>query len=312
MKQLYLSIFLLTTLALCSCRKDGVDIDIKTYDQQQIEAYIKANGLNNMKRDVSSGDTTGIYYEILSKGTSTKQLDYSDKVLWLSSFKSFDGLYNVTDTLSSTTSDGLYQIRNYSYVGNLAPNGLMLAVLNIVKTKGTRVHLLIPSRLAYGRNGLGTGSSRLRGNQCLDMYVNVLDESAMMAYDEFSIRKYAQSKGIDISTYSRTPSGAFYKITKAGTGTVYPSPTGTVTIQNTGTLLNDTQFDISGNESSTGVSFNVSEVIKGYGEALQKGTANSQMSVFIPSTLAYGLSSRSGIPAFSTLRFEINLLTVTN
>jgi len=310
MKQSYLALFLLVILGLCSCRKDDNDIDIKTYDQNQIQAYIAANGLTNMKRDLTDGDTTGIYYEILAAGTGAA-LDYDQRVSLVLSTKSLDGAYAVTDTIVN---------HQYNYVGNLSPKGLMLAIHNLALRKGTRAHFIIPSRLAYGRNGLGTGSSRLRGNQSLDYYVNVIDNQDQ--YDDQVIQKYLSTNGL--SGYTKTASGLWYKVTAPGTGTVLPSSTSTVTAQYTGSILNGTQFDIASNDQSTtnvGISITLDNSgTVGFAEGIQKGTAGSKLSLFVPSKLAYGTAAagtqdQTGnytIPPNSILHFEINLLTVTN
>ena len=316
MKQTYLAIFLLAVLGLCSCRKDGNDIGIKEYDQQQIDAYIKANGLTNMKRDLTGGDTTGIYYEILTEGKGAA-IDYPTRVAFVYTIKSLDGNYQVTDTITN---------HSYNYAGSLRPNGLMLAMRNIVKKKGTRAHIIIPSRLAYGQSGSGTGSGRLPGNTSLDYYVNVMDDAKdaptdtkdrQDKYDELSIRKFAQANGIDLSTYTHEASGLFWKKTQPDTGKVAIIPTSTVAIQYTGSFLNGTQFDVSSNVEG-GISRSVDVFIKGFGEGLQKVKAGAYLSLLIPSKLAYGYpgsvddNGTTVIPSFSCLRFEIKVLSVTN
>ncbi len=65
MRQRIFTLLFIAAVALVSCRKDHVDVDIKTYDQQQIENYINVHGLTAMKRDTTDGDTTGIYYQLL-------------------------------------------------------------------------------------------------------------------------------------------------------------------------------------------------------------------------------------------------------
>ena len=55
---------------MVSCRKDKVELTLKQYDQQQISNYISANGLSGYLRDTVGGDTTGMYYKIISKDPS--------------------------------------------------------------------------------------------------------------------------------------------------------------------------------------------------------------------------------------------------
>lgn len=309
MKQSYLALFFLTVLGLCSCRKDRNDIDIKQYDQNQIDAYIKANNLTGMQRDKAGNvDTTGIYYQILNQGKGDA-LAYDKRQAYLLTIKSLDGKYAVTDTFAN---------RSYNFLGAVSPKGLMLAMYNLVKNKGTQARFLIPSRLAYGVNGLGTGGSRLPGNESLDIYVNVLNEAGIDSYDETSIQKFITNN--NLTGYQKMPSTQFpqsavyRKILQAGTGTVQCTQNSTITVQYTLHLFNGNIADQFNDEETgnTGKAIDVSGTIQGWKEGLVGVVAGSKVSLIVPSKLAYGLAAQTNIPAPSCLRFEINVLTVTN
>jgi FKBP-type peptidyl-prolyl cis-trans isomerase FkpA len=320
MKQIYFALILLLSMGVASCRKSGNDVDIKTYDQQQIDAYIKANNLTNMKRDVTDGDTSGIYYEILSQGYGAgNELNYETPVSLVYSIKSLDGSYVTSDTILN---------HSYNFVGTSTPKGLMIALHNLAKFKGTRAKFLIPSRLAYGQSGSGTGPGRLPGNQSLEYYVNVINNQNL--YDDQVISKYLAAN--NLVGYTRIPSGEYeglyYKITKQGTGTEPIKLTSTVAMQYTGRLingpyLNQTIFDQANTETGTtfspGGSLSLENTVAGFAGGVQKATAGAQLSLFIPSKLGYGTGSRTdqttglvSIPANSILHFEMNILTVTN
>lgn len=317
MKQSYLALFFLTVLGLCSCRKDGNDIGIKEYDQNQIDAYIKANNLTGMQRDKAGNvDTTGIYYQIFNQGKG-EALDYDKRVSLIYTIKSLDGKYAVTDTFVN---------RSYNYVGAETPKGLMLALHNLAITKGTQARFLIPSHLAYGSTGTGVGSTRLPGNESLDYTVSVLNDADIDKYDDIAIQKYITANnltGYQKVVSSKFPQSALYrKIILAGTGTVPATQTSTVNVQYTGTLFNNTIFD-QFNDQETG---NVGRplglengVIQGWKDGLVGVVAGSKVSLIIPSRLAYGFSANINpttgltvIPATSCLRFDMNVLTVTN
>ena len=82
------------------------------------------------------------------------------------------------------------------------------------------------------------------------------------------------------------PSGLQYKILTAGTG---PKPTASdsVVCNYRGTLINGTEFDSSYKRGQP-ATFGVSQVIKGWTEALQLMPVGSKWQLFIPSSLAYG------------------------
>jgi FKBP-type peptidyl-prolyl cis-trans isomerase len=106
-------------------------------------------------------------------------------------------------------------------------------------------------------------------------------------------------------------SGLKYMVLKKGTGTVSPKPTDTVKVYYIGTLLDGTVFDkaVEG-EGQPPKSFRVDGVIKGWTEGLQLMKVGDKFKFEIPASLAYGATSRPGIPANSTLIFEVELLEI--
>ena len=105
------------------------------------------------------------------------------------------------------------------------------------------------------------------------------------------------------------PSGLQYKILTEGTG---PKPTSTdiVVCNYKGTLLDNTEFDSSYKRGPA--TFPVSQVIKGWTEALQLMPVGSKWQLFIPSELAYGMPGRpnGGIGPDATLVFEVELISI--
>ncbi|MGL5741091.1 MAG: FKBP-type peptidyl-prolyl cis-trans isomerase N-terminal domain-containing protein [Legionella sp.] len=105
------------------------------------------------------------------------------------------------------------------------------------------------------------------------------------------------------------PSGLQYKIIEAGTG-AKPSKSDTVTVEYTGTLIDGTVFD-STEKNGKPATFQVSQVIPGWTEALQLMPAGSTWEIFVPSDLAYGPRSVGGpIGPNETLIFKIHLISV--
>ncbi|MDR1883628.1 MAG: FKBP-type peptidyl-prolyl cis-trans isomerase [Prevotella sp.] len=102
--------------------------------------------------------------------------------------------------------------------------------------------------------------------------------------------------------------GLQYKIIKEGKG-AKPTASDVVKVHYHGTLLDGTVFDssVDRKEPST---FNVSAVIKGWTEVLQLMPVGSKWQVYIPYDLAYGSQDRGTIKPFSTLIFDIELLSI--
>lgn len=294
---------------LISCRKDKNEQTVKEYDQEQIQNYIKANGLT-MTRDLSGGDTTGMYYQILRQGKGAA-LDYPSDIFFVYSIKSLDGTYAVTDTVTNHA---------YNYVGHLTPPGLVLAIKNILKTNGTQARVLIPSRLAYGINGSGTGSGRLPGNESLDYYINIIDPSDQPKYDDLVIKNYMKAKGINSSDYTPLTVGnwtMYYRITQAGTGTAAVTDNSQVGIQYTGTLMNGTIFDQFNPSDTTYTTVDYQSVPKGWQQGFKKVTKGAKLTILLPSGLAYGKTPPSSftdavLPANSCVRYDFNIMSISN
>jgi FKBP-type peptidyl-prolyl cis-trans isomerase FklB len=105
------------------------------------------------------------------------------------------------------------------------------------------------------------------------------------------------------------PSGLQYKILKAGDG---PKPTASdsVVCHYRGTLLDGKEFDSSYKRGQP-ATFGVTQVIKGWTEALQLMPAGSKWQLFIPSDLAYGdRGAGADIGPNATLIFEVELLSI--
>jgi FKBP-type peptidyl-prolyl cis-trans isomerase FklB len=105
-----------------------------------------------------------------------------------------------------------------------------------------------------------------------------------------------------------TSSGLQYKVLKEGNG-AQPKASDTVTVNYRGTLTDGTEFDSSYKRGQP-ATFPVGGVIKGWTEGLQLMKVGSKYQLFIPPDLAYGEQGRPGIPANSTLVFEVELMDV--
>lgn len=103
------------------------------------------------------------------------------------------------------------------------------------------------------------------------------------------------------------PSGVQYKILKGGNGEK-PSPTAHVKVNYKGTLIDGTIFD--SNEGKAPVDLTLNQVIKGWTEALQLMPVGSKWKLFIPYNMGYGAQAAGSIPPFSTLVFEVELVSI--
>ena len=105
-----------------------------------------------------------------------------------------------------------------------------------------------------------------------------------------------------------TPSGLQYKVIKMGKGAI-PTEDDYVSCHYEGTLIDGTVFDSSIKRGEPTV-FGVSQVIKGWTEALTMMPVGSKWELYIPQELAYGSRNQGQIKPFSTLIFEVELLGI--
>jgi FKBP-type peptidyl-prolyl cis-trans isomerase len=320
MKQKIFTLLIISAIGLLSCRKSKVEPDIKQYDQAQIMNYISVHGITGMKRDKTNGDTTGIYYQIINPGDSVDKgkpippMDYPDKIAFVFSLRSFDGKYAQVDTI----------VNHYDgYLGHVTlsklPIGLQLALRNNLRYRGASARILIPSHLAYGISGYGSGSitntnNRIAGNQCLDYYVHVIGNTStnnQATYDDLVIRNYMAAN--TLTGYTKTASGLYYKILTPGTGTVPITATSANTGYYTGLLLNGNTFDSqTTNAYSFSITSSTGDLVPGVAEGLENyATVGTKLSLIMPSALGYGEVANNSIPPNSCLMFSWQILTVT-
>ena len=105
-----------------------------------------------------------------------------------------------------------------------------------------------------------------------------------------------------------TPSGLQYKIITEGKGDI-PDENARVKVNYRGTLIDGTEFDSSYNNNAP-ATFGVTQVIKGWTEALLMMPVGSKWELYVPQDLAYGSMDRSNIPPYSALIFEVELVEI--
>jgi FKBP-type peptidyl-prolyl cis-trans isomerase len=100
-----------------------------------------------------------------------------------------------------------------------------------------------------------------------------------------------------------------YKVVTEGTGTI-PKSNDTVTVNYRGTLIDGKEFDSSAKHGGQPAKFQVTRVVKGWTEALERMKTGSKWQLFIPASLAYGDQGMGqNIEPGSTLIFDIELVS---
>ena len=103
--------------------------------------------------------------------------------------------------------------------------------------------------------------------------------------------------------------GIFYKILEKGEGKVSPTVRSIVSVHYRGTLIDGKEFDNSYKRNCP-EAFRLCDVIEGWQIALQQMHAGDKWEIYIPYEMGYGSKSSGPIPAYSTLIFEVELLSI--
>ncbi|ELQ6241232.1 FKBP-type peptidyl-prolyl cis-trans isomerase [Cronobacter sakazakii] len=115
--------------------------------------------------------------------------------------------------------------------------------------------------------------------------------------------KFAKEKGVKTSS-----TGLLYKVEKEGNGAA-PKESDTVVVNYKGTLIDGQEFDNSYKRGEP-LSFRLDGVIPGWTEGLKNIKKGGKIKLVIPPELAYGKNGVPGIPANSTLVFDVELLDI--
>lgn len=154
-------------------------------------------------------------------------------------------------------------------------------------------------------------------NQLTNTDVPDMDESKKV-YEAFaqktdSLRKIVNEKYLADNKVKdgvvTTQSGLQYKVITKGDGDM-PNPTDKVKVHYKGTLVNGKTFDSSYDRGEP-IEFPLNGVIPGWTEGLGLMPVGSNYTFTIPYNLGYGERGNQGIPPFSTLIFEVELLDIT-
>ena len=118
------------------------------------------------------------------------------------------------------------------------------------------------------------------------------------------IEAKAQEEGV-----KALPRGIYYKVVAEGQNDGrHPSPRSIVTAHYTGWTINGKKFDSS--RGGAPLAIRLCDLIEGWIVAIQQMCVGDRWEVYIPAEMGYGKFSQPGIPAGSTLIFEIELLGI--
>jgi len=189
-------------------------------------------------------------------------------------------------------------------------------VANELKAGGVDMDSTI---LARGIRDSLTGAKHLMTDEEVKTSLTALEtelrEKARAEYEAMATANKKESDDFLAANKSKEgvqtlPSGLQYKVLKAGTGPK-PAATDKVSCNYKGAFLDGKEFDSSERHGGKPVTFGVSDVIKGWTEALQLMPVGSKWQLFVPSDMAYGpRGAGQEIGPNKALIFEVELVSI--
>jgi len=121
--------------------------------------------------------------------------------------------------------------------------------------------------------------------------------------DKKIIQTYLKTNGL---TADSTASGLYYIITNPG-GANHPNINSSVSVNYKGYLTDGTVFDQSYTAGKPS-NFVLANVLMGWQEGLQLIGLKGKIKLLVPSSLGYGSTAKTNIPANSVLIFDVELV----
>ncbi|WP_052496341.1 FKBP-type peptidyl-prolyl cis-trans isomerase [Pedobacter lusitanus] len=288
------------TVLFSSCKKDYESIQV--VDGKKIQDYITANKLTVTEDPLKSG----YFYQILTQGTGTANYVTSDTVLYNVSVKGLENgtLYWASPLQANRATLGGYMnglVASNTVYGAISVPAIRDVVLQL--KPGGSARILLPSYLAYGKNGI----ANIASNENIDLNITTFPEKSQAVLDDRLINEFIKKNSL---TMTKDRTRTYFSISAPGTGTDAITLNSTLTINYTGRYLDGTVFD--SNVAGTYVT-TLSTLIQGWKNVIPgKLTKGGKIRLLIPSDQAYGLAGFGSVPANATLDFDIEIVNVVN
>jgi len=162
---------------------------------------------------------------------------------------------------------------------------------------------LIKQGFINGFNEYGDWDAMM-ANMYIQEAINELQYGSAKREGQAFLEEKAKEEGV-----IATGSGLLYKVIREGKGKK-PTTEDKVKVNYEGKLIDGTVFDSSYDRGEP-IVFGVTQVIKGWTEALQLMPVGSEYELYIPYDLAYGeRGAGQSIPPYATLIFKVELLGI--
>jgi len=295
-------LFVLLMIVTSSCFKDDSE---EQKEQERVELNEYLTNLENQGVDVEKTES-GLYYIVDNPSDSTPPLvgDYAEVML---TGRVLNGtVYETTNKDTAEKYDmvrtgflyGPYRLRvGYGFTMGFHEGLLLMG-------EGAQYKIVIPSSLGYGSTSfynVPAYSTLIYDMEMLHVIKDPVEHERQM------LNNYLADIGIDPA--DSTDSGLYFQwIEESPSDTV--NPLDVVGVKYKGMLLDGRVFD----ETETGSSYKFvagnGVNIEGFDEGVLKMTLGSKARIVIPYYRGYGFNGYRTIPLFSTLVYEVEIVSI--
>ena len=287
MKQIKYIIAVLVVVGFAACNNNKTKLpELKTQLDSLNYAFGLANGQGiynyYLAKDSANADSLKIKIANLMKGIEDGMQGESSEYTELEEIGK-----NIGTALKEQSEKGLMGDSTLEVDIKLIKQGLINGL------KGSKVTMTPEDAQAY----VNTTMQKLQAKKMESQY-----GAAKKAGEEFLATNKAKA-GV-----TTTASGLQYEVITKGTGAM-PTDTSMVKVHYHGTLIDGTVFD-SSVERKEPATFRLDQVIKGWTEGLKLMPVGSKYKLYVPQELGYGAVDQGKIKPYSTLIFEVELLSI--
>ncbi|MFT5886209.1 MAG: FKBP-type peptidyl-prolyl cis-trans isomerase [Arcticibacterium sp.] len=276
-------------IVLTSCSKGFVENeDNKKYNENvaEIKAYNESNNLG-----LTESQSTGIFWKKTEEVASPKYATQDLALHVAFSLKTLDGQIIFQQTVSdSSFFDASIAASVYT--------GFLFAVSTL--GEGEKGVYYLPASAAYG-------ASPPSGTPLMAYQVTVLEMEMVKHYNEFGlIDLFIKRNGLRDPEITDIGVRIIRTENRPATGGLLPGDQ--VKVKYKGYFLDKKVFD----EGEILVTLGAKGVIEGFEDGVANMRIGEQSTIIIPWAKAYGAAGNSGVPPYSTLVFDLEILSKEN
>lgn len=311
LKRLILLVGIVSLSTLNSCLNDDNYVNQNSIDDKLIQDYLKENNIEATK------NASGFYYSVLEPNSSGSEIKEKDIISVYYKINTLNG--DIIDEVKESSGEPKrIKISNNSII----PNGMLIG--SVLMKEGERFRFYLPSRFAYSSYSY---KSLIPNNAILivESKISKIDsEDDQKQFEKIAIETYITDN--NLTNFSETDSGVFYKKIEDGTGD-NPIIDNRVKIKYVAKYFDGTVFSKTETNKTFDFEFGSNNIIKGVNESVKLMQKGEKSTFIIPSHLAYNSSLQifpeeiredllekgiisQKIPPFSNLIFDIELVDV--